>query len=970
MLRSTRKAARAHGQVAAMPEVHVLSWRRFSGDFCGKGRLMKSNWLLKSCGFCSSWPALLLLFGAIGCQAPVTDDVVAAQSALAASDVMGLESPTGWSTTTAGARLSRGVIHDQGDFSLQINPSSTNGYTPVTSVALAKPAVVGPKLAFDVMLPTAQPNPYWLGTVQLIVNCPSRGIYSAFLAQVELTGKPLGVWNTVSFPVSSSIISSLVNSGYTDLQFTLVLNVQVPALGAYYLDNLRFLPALAPECNKLPNGTLCNDANACTTGETCQAGVCGGGAAVTCAGADACHTVGACVPSTGCPAPVAKPNGTACSDGNACTTGETCQAGTCTGGAAVVCPVPDSCHTIGPCDPASGCPGLSAKPDGVACDDGDVCTTGEVCSLGVCGSGVRNSACQIKAVADWSMQPHFVDSDTPPPACTVPIGAGSSILIARECVVGGKVGCRLINLLGAEVQPCTAQTCADGAVSACTLECGTTGIRNCTAGAWGACTGFERCNGVDDDCDGLIDNQGICQTPLSMIDPNHNPGWDAHLDACNSSSTVSPIAQYAWDVQLPSQIRHVVSTTCKLPFVFPDEGSYPTTLTVTTLDGLHTSIPSTVKIKNHLILSLGDSIASGEGNPDKEAPDTGGEAVWQNRRCHRSLVSWHAQAARQLEQVDPRSSVTFLSFACSGAGITAGLLNEYGGVEPDGTNEYPQINRAQVTLWGAREIDAVLVQIGANDSGFGDTVEKCAIPSLYKPDTLALVAIALIWPWGTAAAITMAALPDGDWFTCATGENEDNVVNPALATLGDTLYPQLNSELRSRLRLTRPQGIYIAEYPDPTHSDDGSYCSDIRLEGAVADTVIEKVPVADDLFLIGAVATSGLFGAPFNFLISGDILDGVISGDEVVWAHDHFIVPLNNTVASAASAHNWTLLGNVNTPARFGKHGYCASNRWFRHYGESKTVQKNISGTLHPNVAGHGAYADLLFTKLVSDLLP
>src|SRR4029079_4633009 len=82
-------------------------------------------------------------------------------------------------------------------------------------------------------------------------------------------------------------------------------------------------------CSNKTAGTTCNDSNACTTGETCQAGACTGGTTVTCT-TDQCHTIGACVPATGCPAPVNKTNGTTCNDANACTTGETCQSGTCT----------------------------------------------------------------------------------------------------------------------------------------------------------------------------------------------------------------------------------------------------------------------------------------------------------------------------------------------------------------------------------------------------------------------------------------------------------------------------------------------------------------------------------------------------------------------------------------------------------------------------------------------------------------
>jgi RHS repeat-associated protein len=142
-----------------------------------------------------------------------------------------------------------------------------------------------------------------------------------------------------------------------------------------------------PADGKAANGTACNDNNACTSGETCQSGTCGGGTTVTCTGADTCHTVGACVPATGCPAPVAKANGTTCNDNNACTSGETCQSGTCRGGTTVTCTGADTCHTVGACVPATGCPAPVAKANGTACNDNNACTNGETCQSGTCGAG-------------------------------------------------------------------------------------------------------------------------------------------------------------------------------------------------------------------------------------------------------------------------------------------------------------------------------------------------------------------------------------------------------------------------------------------------------------------------------------------------------------------------------------------------------------------------------------------------------
>src|SRR6478672_11439489 len=86
-----------------------------------------------------------------------------------------------------------------------------------------------------------------------------------------------------------------------------------------------------------------------------------------------------------------------------------------------------------------------------------------------------------------------------------------------------------------------------------------------------------------------------------------------------------------------------------------------------------------VDLRDLLVVSLGDSVASGEGNPD---PGRIG-FHWLEQRCHRSLRSGAAQAARAVEQGDRHSDVTFVPLACSGATIDVGLLGAYDGVQPN-----------------------------------------------------------------------------------------------------------------------------------------------------------------------------------------------------------------------------------------------------------------------------------------------
>jgi hypothetical protein len=228
----------------------------------------------------------------------------------------------------------------------------------------------------------------------MYLNCPSRNIYSQYLGDVELTGKPLNVWNTVSFSLTNAEVTGLLQSGYTDLTVTVVLNVPVPTTGVYFIDNLRFIPLATNACSGWPNGTSCTDGNACTQTDTCQSGVCAGANPVTCTAQDQCHTAGTCNASTGICSNPAVANGTACNDGNTCTRTDTCQSGVCQGSDAIVCPpVGNQCEKD-VCDPSSGSCSVVPVANGAACNDGDACTSGDTCQSGLCG-GTLGSLCEI-----------------------------------------------------------------------------------------------------------------------------------------------------------------------------------------------------------------------------------------------------------------------------------------------------------------------------------------------------------------------------------------------------------------------------------------------------------------------------------------------------------------------------------------------------------------------------------------------
>jgi hypothetical protein len=140
------------------------------------------------------------------------------------------------------------------------------------------------------------------------------------------------------------------------------------------------------------NGTTCNDSNACTQTDTCQAGVCIGGNPVVCTAIDQCHNAGTCNPANGQCSNPAKPDGTTCNDGNASTCTDVCIDGTCAGAATGLQTDANNCGTCGHvCGANQHC-----AAGACACENGyTACQTrtGLTCSLGTCCLDRRDRCC-------------------------------------------------------------------------------------------------------------------------------------------------------------------------------------------------------------------------------------------------------------------------------------------------------------------------------------------------------------------------------------------------------------------------------------------------------------------------------------------------------------------------------------------------------------------------------------------------
>jgi lysophospholipase L1-like esterase len=182
-------------------------------------------------------------------------------------------------------------------------------------------------------------------------------------------------------------------------------------------------------------------------------------------------------------------------------------------------------------------------------------------------------------------------------------------------------------------------------------------------------------------------------------------------------------------------------------------------------------------VRDILIAGLGDSIASGEGNPDRpialsdegfcfryylgsaaaqyyrpsrgsykggracEAPDSLQNwqryaALWLNPACHRSLYSYQTRTAITLSVRYPHIAVTYLPLACTGATIADGLFGSQRAREcpPSKSNATCQVSvngqldELRDALTAARrrqpdrQLDLVLLSIGANDIYFSGLV--------------------------------------------------------------------------------------------------------------------------------------------------------------------------------------------------------------------------------------------------------
>lgn len=588
--------------------------------------------------------------------------------------------------------------------------------------------------------------------------------------------------------------------------------------------------------------------------------------------------------------------------------------------------------------------------------------------------------------------------------------------------------------------------------------------------------------GLDDNHDGVVDYFPET-SDLPGLTGDITPGtFTVRLDACDSTAD-SSIISYAWNI---AGAAAGPSASCTLTRQLK-EGTYPVTLTVVDAEGDIGTLTRDVVVQDWLIIALGDSYGSGEGNPDQPVPlfvlddleaaqqaaadaqddydaallnlttvdtdyddtvdamaavavpcgwsDTNGNglydtwdafavdvigcpialanaafaaledsldllgeamndaiqvaqealdlaqagfdlavanvtltatqlldfenslsATWQDRRCHRSARAGIAQAALELEQLDPHTSVTFVHLACSGAEADAGLLNRYQGVDVELENPPidcvdhpgqcipPQIQRVD-QLVGDREVDALFMSIGGNDANFGSIIQACIVlePCHVPPATpdpvvvagTAGICLGLLGP--VLAGYCTDFLDDLVVEHGAGGQTASEFFADGLAELapqddGEGLYQRVDQRIADRFPDLTDDRVYISEYPNATEDDDGTHCPDVN---------------------------------PLNNLPGMTLAEGLFADNTVTQGLDD-MVRLNAIGDGTYLGQGWNLVDGVYDV--FATHGYCADDHWFVRVDEAFRNQFNHVGMVHPNASGQQAYRDLILPKIREDL--
>lgn len=258
-----------------------------------------------------------------------------------------------------------------------------------------------------------------------------------------------------------------------------------------------------------------------------------------------------------------------------------------------------------------------------------------------------------------------------------------------------------------------------------------------------------------------------------------------HPISVGISGPVPPGATCAWSFDDGDGPLRQMSASCDAVISLRVRSGRTTVATVDIPlgDGTAQRLVTEIAVRDLLIAGLGDSIAAGEGNPDRAVQLEGGfcfrrfgsggqyyrpsragftgdrscengptsdaadrdwarrGARWMNPACHRSLYSYQIRTALALAVEQRHVAVTFLPLACTGASIQTGMfagqsfddcpavvgIDTCSGRAPAQLSELKEIMDELHKQDPQRNLDMILLTVGANDVSFASLVANVIV---------------------------------------------------------------------------------------------------------------------------------------------------------------------------------------------------------------------------------------------------
>jgi lysophospholipase L1-like esterase len=357
---------------------------------------------------------------------------------------------------------------------------------------------------------------------------------------------------------------------------------------------------------------------------------------------------------------------------------------------------------------------------------------------------------------------------------------------------------------------------------------------------------------------------------------------------------------------------------------------YPQGATVSVAVDGEQGISTEVNVRDLLIVGLGDSFASGEGNPDvpvqfsadrryknlyprRARNDGGGEARWLDEVCHRSLYGHQLRAALQIAVENQKTAVTFLGYACSGAAVDEGLLGPQEYVEyvstanaDGGPSQVRAVSGSRKDtqlrwllrelcaekperdggLWtcpnGAfrRNVDFLFLSVGGNDIGFTELVTWTTL----RDNTSSKIAKFL---GATVSPKQFAA-------------NMKDVLPQSYARLAKAI--ELAVPLRAEGGVFDPARVVLSAYPDILEDESGTVCAAGDEEGE----------------------NEAAYAANQSLDIWSSWL--VVKKSKLERTHEQLSL-LHDRMADLAGDHGWLFAARAYGDRPFRGHGFCARSK-------------------------------------------